>query len=271
MDIRYLTRHATARPGLERACRAHRLGLPIPKGLRFTFQGGQCYYFQLRRRYHPARQFHALGARGRGRSLHERAMLSQGLYSAPARPAPCALCGQRNPKGLHASICSICLDYAIRYGQEMAERERDLADERLASVCECFRDALEHPACLLAGRCLRLAERRRRAPIARPLWFPGDPMHMLRCSRQRPHAILVAYPDLGKYAAWWHRPRTKFRYSRFRAGYLHKRRSLARQAQRRGYELIKAGLWYDRAADVVYCQSAVDLRPVEQVQLRRGA
>jgi hypothetical protein len=36
-------------------------------------------------------------------------------------------------------------------------------------------------------------------------------------------------------------------------------------------ERIKLGLWYDRAADVVYCQSAIDLRPVEHVQLRRIA
>lgn len=207
-------------------------------GIRYRYIGLR--YYRLRR-YHPERQFSALGRLGIGRSPRERAALLYGLGPWPVRPL------------------------------DQAEQDSlDAYEYRLASYCACFGDALEHPACLLAGHCLRLNDAPRyffRSNIARPLCFPSDPMHMLRASRQRPHALAA---KLGKYAAWWHRPRTRFSYNRWRASYLHKRRSLARLARARGYEPIKPGLWYDRASDVVYCQSAVELEPIEQVQLKRA-
>lgn len=186
MDLRFLTKSPAPQP---RAA--------YPRHLRGIPSGCLCYW-RPRRIYHPDRQFHALGLRGRGRSHRERAALVYGLGVFAVRP--------------------------------------------------------------LAGPADQVPFRRSRHPDWKP-WrrvLYGWDARGIRYSR---YSARTYDP----------RPRTQFAYSPTRAMYFTRRRGLVARALARGYERIKAGLWYDRAANVVYCQSAVDLRPVEQVQLRRGA
>ena len=107
----------------------------------------------------------------------------------------------------------------------------DAADYRLASYC---------------------ARSGRRARYARPARC-SDPNTRLRYSRQRAVAA-----HLYQRAIYWAvHPRYRTRY-RLRAGSLHflaARRAAAAQCRRRGFELIRPGIWYDRAGDVVDIQT----------------
>jgi hypothetical protein len=157
-------------------------------------------------------------------------------YIAPPRPRPCVCCGStRNPKGLNLGHCATCRDYLERYLPWLRE---------VPAVPE-----------LPSHTVLR-------ARVARPLRLPGD--DLVRKSRQRPHPLAVDLP--ATYCAWWHRPRTRFCYSRPVALYLHRRRSLARQARKLGFVPVKPGIWYDQVADVAYVQSAVGLEQIEHVR-----
>jgi len=218
------------RPGHQLACRNIRLGLPVPLGHRHP---GLAWYVQ-RRRNQVDRQFHALGRLGIGRSYHQRAVLISGLWPTPARPAPCSCCGQLNPKVMAEHYCQICLDYFQRSGFLLPDPGR-------------FPLARPRPT--------------HRPRIARPFRVPG--VNLLIRSRQRPRATL---PRMGIYISWWHRPLTRFVYSRSVAIYLHRKRSLARKARQRGLVPVKPGIWYDQVADVAYVQSAVGLETIEQVR-----
>lgn len=200
MAIRFLICHFAPRPAAEPAVRALNLGLALPPGLGRSAVRASWFtpYWRMRRRYHPARQFHALGARGAQMNTIVRAALVYGLGVFAVRP--------------------------------------------------------------LAGPADQVPFRRSRHPDWKP-W----------------RRVLYGWDDRGirysRYSARTYepRPRTKFAYSPTRAKYFTRRRDLVARALARGYERIKVGLWYDRAADVVYNQSAVDLRPIEHVQLRRWA
>jgi hypothetical protein len=155
------------------------------------------------------------------------------IWSTP--PLPCAFCGRCDaPKGLHPTHCLECISY-------------------LEGTC---------PSCFPPPRRVRTPRRTAlRARIARPLRTTAA--RMLRDSRKRPGVII--FPSRGLYLALRPRASTWHALTQRQARYLHKRRSLARQARARGWERIRAGLWYDRIGDVVYNQSAVDLSPIPHI------
>lgn len=67
-----------------------------------------------------------------------------------------------------------------------------------------------------------------------------------------------------------HRRLSKLRVERWNARFFFQRRRLAQRARAAGMERIRPGLWYDRAADVVYMHtSQIHLEPIENI--RRSA
>lgn len=202
---------------------------------------GYLFYWRLRRRYHPDRQFHALGRLGiLGQGYHERAALISVVYPTPARAEPCAWCGQLNPKGLNPQICAICMDYYRRNGFLLPSPDRFAAPPARPEA--------------------------RRARIATPP--RTDPAQQIIDSRRRVAAIRYSYP-CALYIPLRPRRRSIFAQRQVTLHYLAVRRYLAAQCLRRGFTRIRTGLWHDQVADVVYLQTTT-IEAVPQY-IQRGA
>ncbi len=105
----------------------------------------------------------------------------------------------------------------------------------------------------------------RRSRPARPVGCTS-PAQALRELRLRPAAL--RYVSCARlFVGLGPRRRTPFRLGPVTMRFIGKRRALAERCRRRGFELITAGLWYDRAANVVYYQSAGGLGRCEHIQL----
>jgi hypothetical protein len=104
----------------------------------------------------------------------------------------------------------------------------------------------------------------RRARYARPVGC-SSPAQLLRESRLRPAAL--RYGQRCLFVGLGPRRRTRHFCGPVTLRYLTRRRALAARCQRRGFERIRPFLWYDRAADVVYYQSAGGLERCEHVRL----